>query len=447
MKSLRCLHASPSQQSQCSLSWVCKAAALGLCQFSARLRPLLGMRYVGTQAASNVPTEVFSCPDQFGYYPDMEDCSKYFVCVFGDALHESCTGGLYFSAELQTCDWPRNVQCATEPQIVHHLYHSNRSLSWMCKAAAFGPYQISARLRPLLDMRIWVGCVTGVKPATPKTQTQSGFNRKHPRGGESVCRGSLLRTTYRLTDRGKPPHLPSPQLRPPPHHCHLWTATTKRDPIYAAQDEDTEEDDQFDLQQPQYGEAAPPVVDSEGGIHLSEGNLDPISGVSIYVKPIFPNSNTDKSSSSTSRNKGEASKFDDHLAGGGRAVDSSRFINFPPSLRTGVFNGNNNNGRPKDPDVPSTNPGTTFDQHTQFDKTKETRANDEGFLRHDPNDPSNIFTEARKSMDSEMDKVLLSNNGRSGDTDIKDDITRNEATEAVCVLQPTLRCSEQRQGL
>ncbi|UYV71453.1 hypothetical protein LAZ67_8003298 [Cordylochernes scorpioides] len=82
-KSLRCLHASPSQQQQYLLSWVCKAAALGLCQFSvvvvsneepqmspcisitavamstilaaaldlchffARLRPLLGMRICG----------------------------------------------------------------------------------------------------------------------------------------------------------------------------------------------------------------------------------------------------------------------------------------------------------------------------------------------------------------------------------------------------------------
>ncbi|UYV80650.1 hypothetical protein LAZ67_19001235 [Cordylochernes scorpioides] len=43
-KSLRCLHASPSQQQQYPLSWVCKAAALGLSQCSARLWPLLGMR-------------------------------------------------------------------------------------------------------------------------------------------------------------------------------------------------------------------------------------------------------------------------------------------------------------------------------------------------------------------------------------------------------------------
>ncbi|UYV69768.1 hypothetical protein LAZ67_7000673 [Cordylochernes scorpioides] len=42
MKSLRCLHTSLSQQ--CPLSWVCKAAVLGPCQFSARLRPAMDMR-------------------------------------------------------------------------------------------------------------------------------------------------------------------------------------------------------------------------------------------------------------------------------------------------------------------------------------------------------------------------------------------------------------------
>ncbi len=56
---------------------------------------------------------LFKCPEQFGYYPDVGNCTKYYVCVFGEALHESCTGGLYFSSELQTCDWPRNVRCAT----------------------------------------------------------------------------------------------------------------------------------------------------------------------------------------------------------------------------------------------------------------------------------------------------------------------------------------------
>ncbi|XP_070065357.1 mucin-2 isoform X8 [Drosophila virilis] len=53
----------------------------------------------------------FDCPEEFGYYPHPTDCTQYYVCVFGGALLESCTGGLMYSHELQTCDWPRNVGC------------------------------------------------------------------------------------------------------------------------------------------------------------------------------------------------------------------------------------------------------------------------------------------------------------------------------------------------
>ncbi|UYV77759.1 hypothetical protein LAZ67_15002178 [Cordylochernes scorpioides] len=42
MKSLRCLYAFLSQQQQLPLSWVCKAAVLGPCLFSAKLWPMLG---------------------------------------------------------------------------------------------------------------------------------------------------------------------------------------------------------------------------------------------------------------------------------------------------------------------------------------------------------------------------------------------------------------------
>jgi len=53
----------------------------------------------------------FRCPEEFGYYQHPEDCSLYYVCVFGGPLLESCTGGLVYSHDLQTCDWPRNVAC------------------------------------------------------------------------------------------------------------------------------------------------------------------------------------------------------------------------------------------------------------------------------------------------------------------------------------------------
>jgi len=55
----------------------------------------------------------FVCPEEFGYYQHPSDCSKYYVCVFGGPLLESCTGGLMYSHELQTCDWPRNVVCVS----------------------------------------------------------------------------------------------------------------------------------------------------------------------------------------------------------------------------------------------------------------------------------------------------------------------------------------------
>lgn len=59
----------------------------------------------------------FNCPEEFGYYPHPTDCSQYYVCVFGGALLESCTGGLMYSHELQTCDWPRNVGCEVTDNI------------------------------------------------------------------------------------------------------------------------------------------------------------------------------------------------------------------------------------------------------------------------------------------------------------------------------------------
>ena len=63
------------------------------------------------QASPSSSSTSFECPEKFGYFPDPFDCSKYFVCVFGDPLHESCTGGLFFSVDHQTCDWPRNTPC------------------------------------------------------------------------------------------------------------------------------------------------------------------------------------------------------------------------------------------------------------------------------------------------------------------------------------------------
>ncbi|XP_055644926.1 mucin-2 isoform X2 [Toxorhynchites rutilus septentrionalis] len=69
-------------------------------------------RALGSNPKSSHSSSVdFNCPEEFGYYPHPTDCTQYYVCVFGGALLESCTGGLMYSHELQTCDWPRNVGC------------------------------------------------------------------------------------------------------------------------------------------------------------------------------------------------------------------------------------------------------------------------------------------------------------------------------------------------
>lgn len=76
-------------------------------------------------SATPQPAADFDCPEEFGYYPHPTDCSQYYVCVFGSALLESCTGGLMYSNELQTCDWPRNVGCdlpeIPEPQRIRDI--------------------------------------------------------------------------------------------------------------------------------------------------------------------------------------------------------------------------------------------------------------------------------------------------------------------------------------
>ncbi|XP_030079188.1 mucin-17 isoform X2 [Drosophila hydei] len=79
---------------------------------SKRAPRVTNSRSFGTNVKSATSNGVsFDCPEEFGYYPHPSDCTQYYVCVFGGALLESCTGGLMYSHELQTCDWPRNVGC------------------------------------------------------------------------------------------------------------------------------------------------------------------------------------------------------------------------------------------------------------------------------------------------------------------------------------------------
>lgn len=81
-------------------------------------RPSTIARSLGVNPKGSATSDAFECPEEFGYYPHPNDCSQYYVCVFGGALLESCTGGLMYSHELQTCDWPRNVGCEASDENV-----------------------------------------------------------------------------------------------------------------------------------------------------------------------------------------------------------------------------------------------------------------------------------------------------------------------------------------
>merc|ERR1711971_392897 len=50
--------------------------------------------------------------DEDVYFPDPEDCGRFYMCVDGSVVgHMSCPDGLLWNNELLTCDWPRNVEC------------------------------------------------------------------------------------------------------------------------------------------------------------------------------------------------------------------------------------------------------------------------------------------------------------------------------------------------
>lgn len=38
--------------------------------------------------------------------PDLNDCTRFFMCVNRDAFPVNCPDGQHFSVELNRCDWP-----------------------------------------------------------------------------------------------------------------------------------------------------------------------------------------------------------------------------------------------------------------------------------------------------------------------------------------------------
>ncbi|XP_015793287.1 uncharacterized protein LOC107369825 [Tetranychus urticae] len=294
---------------------------------------------------------VFICPEKFGYFPDKRDCTKYFVCVFGEPLHESCTGGLYFSAELQTCDWPRNVQCPNEKknyeksvfstvdigsgddgfdydvrQSTNSQNNNNKRPNTVKEEPSDEdekdrPNGINANynkiiirtnnssfVRPIehyvVDKEIPdytlvddqpVGTVTDKNNSNRSSPPQASFIPSPPPstpldGGQ---RNSINFEAHSQPAVSKAPEidyltdgLPLPSPKPIPRPATIYSSAESDDNsgkpfIESSRPRENQNrysenhgnkiNLEFDPQAPNYAEAIPPVVDSKGGIHFSDG--------------------------------------------------------------------------------------------------------------------------------------------------------------------------------
>jgi hypothetical protein len=58
----------------------------------------------------------FKCPETNGFFPDPEQCDKYYECVGNVPETKFCPDGLLFEASdpnSELCDYPFNVECGT----------------------------------------------------------------------------------------------------------------------------------------------------------------------------------------------------------------------------------------------------------------------------------------------------------------------------------------------
>ena len=54
--------------------------------------------------------EPFTCPHD-GYFPDPDNCSKYYLCSGASLTQHDCGEGLSWDAELHLCGWSNTIDC------------------------------------------------------------------------------------------------------------------------------------------------------------------------------------------------------------------------------------------------------------------------------------------------------------------------------------------------
>lgn len=74
---------------------------------------------------------LFSCPKtadgDLVFLPKFQDCSEYFICNQGHAVHRNCANGLVFDVKKNWCDFPENVSCirSSNGAIIEHPNDGN----------------------------------------------------------------------------------------------------------------------------------------------------------------------------------------------------------------------------------------------------------------------------------------------------------------------------------
>ena len=73
------------------------------------------------------------CPEPNGYFPDAEQCDKYYDCQDGKLTEKLCPDGLVFndfSPQHEKCDLPFGIDCSKRPKLREWLmYYSVASLN------------------------------------------------------------------------------------------------------------------------------------------------------------------------------------------------------------------------------------------------------------------------------------------------------------------------------
>jgi HGF/MSP/plasminogen-like protein len=84
--------------------------------YSQRIAEVADYDYDGINNDPNTP-KVECEKYATGLYAHNLDCSKYLNCAHGATYIQDCGRGTVFNAQSKVCDWPRNVNCGSRPNL------------------------------------------------------------------------------------------------------------------------------------------------------------------------------------------------------------------------------------------------------------------------------------------------------------------------------------------